>query len=99
MQQFANEAPTPQAATLHEVIRYYVNENERRALESTDGLAAEQVNHDPGQGAWSIGQLLKHQNDLIQLVTETLRLGSTKDLELPDIGWSAGSHCSRIGSR
>ena len=86
MQRFPNEAPTPQAATLHEVIRYYVNENERRAEESVEGLTADQVNHDPGHGAWSIGQLLKHQYDLIGMVTEALRIGSTKNLEVLDIG-------------
>ena len=86
MRQFPNEAPTPQAATLHEVIRYYVNENERRAAESAAGLTPDEVNSDPGHGAWGIGQLVKHQNDLVGMVTETLKPGSTKDLALPDVG-------------
>lgn len=83
---FPNEAITPQDATAHEVIRYYVRENERRAAESAAGLTAEQVNNDPGNGAWSIGGLLKHQNDLLRMLAESIEAGCTKDLGLPDIG-------------
>ena len=83
---FPNEAQTPTAATFHEVIYYYFRENERRAAQSMDGLTVENLNHDPGHGSWSIGMLLKHQLDLIGLITNNLRPGSTNDIEAPDIG-------------
>lgn len=83
---FPNEAQTPTAATFREATLYYFRENERRAAQSVNGLTAENVNHDPGHGSWSIGMLLKHQLDLIGLITNNLQPGSTKDFAAPDIG-------------
>ena len=83
---FPNEAPTPTAATFHEVVHYFFNENERRAAESVDGLRESDVNHDPGHGAWSIGMILKHQVQLIGLMTNNLKPGSVEHLEAPDLG-------------
>lgn len=83
---FPNQAQTPTAATFAEVIFYYFRENERRAEQSTDGLTIENVNYDPGHGSWSIGMLLKHQLDLIGLITNNLNPGSIDDIEAPDIG-------------
>ena len=83
---FPNEAPTPTEASFHEVIRYFFNENERRAEESVDGLSADEVNHDPGHGAWSIGMLLKHQVQLIYLMTNNLQPGSADDVPASDMG-------------
>lgn len=83
---FPNEAPTPTNASFAEVIRYYFNENERRAAESMEGLCLADLNHDPGHGAWSIGMLLKHQLDLINLINNNLKPGSGQDSAVPDIG-------------
>lgn len=81
-----NEAPTPTDASFHEVVHYFFNENERRADESVDGLRESDVNHDPGHGAWSIGMLLKHQAQLIYLMTNNLKPGSADDVAAPDLG-------------
>ena len=86
MKNFTNQAPTPLEASFTEVIHYFHNENERRAAESVAGLTDEQVNHDPGHGAWSIGALLKHQLDLLNLICNNLKPGSTEDLPTPHIG-------------
>ncbi len=86
MKNFPHEAPTPSEATFSETICYFHNENERRAAESVAGLTAAEVNHDPGHGAWSIGALLKHQLDLLNLITNTLKPGSTGDVPAPELG-------------
>lgn len=84
--QFQGEAETPAAPTFDEVIRYYINETERRAAESVAGLSNHELNTDPGHGAWSIGQLLNHQLQLLRLITENLKPGSTSDIPKPNIG-------------
>ena len=83
---FPNEAQTPTGATFRETVYYFFRENERRAKQSTDGLTQENVDHDPGHGSWSIGMLIKHQLDLIGLMTDNLTPGSMKNIEAPDIG-------------
>jgi hypothetical protein len=83
---FPNEAQTPTAANFREAIYYFFHENERRATQSTKGLTQENVNHDPGHGSWSIGMLIKHQLDLIGLMTNNLTPGAIKNIQVPEIG-------------
>lgn len=93
---FPDQAPTPSAATFREVIIYYFNENERRAAESMDGLRTEDLIFEPGHGSWSIGMLLKHQLDLINLINNNLQPGSTEDITVPDIGGAENWHLEAI---
>ena len=44
------------------------------------------INHIPEHGAMTIGKLLNHQNNLIRMMTETLRAGATADLPAADAG-------------
>ena len=83
---FPHEAQTPTGATFTETVHYYFRENERRSTQSTNGLTPENLNHDPGHGSWSIGMLLKHQLDVMGLMIENLKPGSTTDLGKPEIG-------------
>jgi hypothetical protein len=79
-ERYAREAPAPAAPTLHETVRYLFDELQRRAYHSTLGLTDEDLNVDPGHGAWTIGRILQHQLFLVQFMTEKLRRGSTQDL-------------------
>lgn len=94
---YRDEAPAPQAATLHETVRYQFDETQRRAFHSTDGLTDADLSVDPGNGAWSIGQILKHQLFLVRFITETLKPGSTDDIPKenfgPDGAWDLAGMC------
>ncbi len=83
---YVGEAPAPKEPSLHEALVYIYNEIERRSFHSTDGLTNDDLNHEPGHGAWSIGEILKHELGLVRFITETLEPGSTKDLSKPEIG-------------
>lgn len=85
-ERYASYAPSPTKASLHESIRYLFDETQYRAFHSTDGLSDEDVNVDPGHGAWSIAENLKHQVMLTQFIVETLKPGSTGDLPRFDFG-------------
>jgi hypothetical protein len=86
LDRYEHEASTPAAPALHETIRYVFDETQRRAYHSTKGLTAEDLSHEPGHGAWSIGAILHHQLRLVRFITHTLEPGSVEDLPLPDIG-------------
>lgn len=86
IQRYGREAEPPKEASLQETLRYLVDETQRRAYESTKGLTNDELSHDPGQGAWSIGQILNHQLYLMRMVTEFLEPGSTKDIPKSDLG-------------
>jgi hypothetical protein len=96
--QFPGEAPTPQAATLHDALRYQFNETARRSIHSTDGLTNADCNADPGHGAWSVGMILKHHTHLIRFMIDTLRKDGSADLIRPDIGvegdWNLANLCA-----
>ena len=81
-ERYVREAPAPAAPTLHETVRYLFDETQRRAYHSTLGLTDEDLNVDPGHGAFTIGQILQHQLFLVQFMTETLKRGSTQDVPL-----------------
>jgi hypothetical protein len=83
---YEDEAPTPTAANFEEAFAYLFNEQRRRAFNSTNGLTGADLSADPGNGAWSIGEILKHQLQLLRLMAENLEPGSTKDFGKPAIG-------------
>jgi len=87
---YSGEAPTPTAANFDESFAYFFNEQRRRAYNSTDGLTDDDLNVEPGNGGWSIGQILAHQLYLLQLMAENLEPGSTSALFGSQIG-EAGS--------
>jgi len=83
---YAGEAPAPDEAAFQEVIRYIFEEIQRRGYNSVNGLTDEDLNVEPGQGAWSIGEILKHELDLIRFFTESIEPGATGDIMSPDVG-------------
>ena len=83
---FPGQAPTPQAATFEETLNYFFNENEVRAAQSVAGLEDADLNADPGQEAWSIGELLQHQLHLIRMMCENMEPDSTSNLGKLEIG-------------
>ena len=88
---YEHEAPAPEAASWRETIRYLSDETARRAYHSTDGLTDADINVDMGHGAFTIGEILKHQLDLVRFMTETLERHSTKDLPKMEVG-EKGAH-------
>lgn len=68
------------------MLRYSWDEIARRWYHSTDGLTNEDLSHDPGAGAWSIGEIVKHMFVLQVMVIESLEPGSGRGVERPDIG-------------
>ena len=86
LDRYEKEAAAPSAATLFEAVRFQFDEIQRRAYHSTKGLTAEQVDHDPGQGSWSIGAILAHQIRLVTFFTNTLQPGSVEQLPAGSLG-------------
>ena len=58
-ERYAGEAPTPVDASMVETLRFLWDEEMRRGYNTTDGLTGDDINVDPGHGAWSIGEILK----------------------------------------
>lgn len=85
-ERYADFAPSPTEAGLHETIRYLFDEIQFRAFHSTDGLTDDDINVDPGHGGWSIAEILRHQVLLTQFVLDTLKPGCTEDLPQFDFG-------------
>jgi uncharacterized damage-inducible protein DinB len=83
---YAIEAPAPAAANYEETFAYLFNEQRRRAYNSSDGLSNDDLNHAPGHGAWSIGEILSHQLYLLRMMAENLEPGSMAQLPEADIG-------------
>ena len=83
-ERYGQEAPTPSAANAHETIRYIFDETQRRAFASTKGLTETDLEHDPGHGAWPIGNILNHQLFLVWFMLDTLKPGSANDLPRPN---------------
>lgn len=76
LERYEREADPPAETTLRETVRFLFDEIQRRAYQSTKGLTLEQVNFQPDQGGWSIGEILGHQLRLVAFITNTLKPGS-----------------------
>jgi uncharacterized damage-inducible protein DinB len=76
LERYEADARPPAEPTLREAVRYLFDEIQRRAYQSTKGLTPEQVNHQPGHGAMSIGAILTHQLRLIGFITNNLKPGA-----------------------
>lgn len=84
--------PITDEATLHSIIDYLFEEIARRSFQSTQGLNAADLDVDPGQGAMTIGELIKHEHQLLRLILENLQPGASKELPRFDIGGPGGWH-------
>ncbi len=82
-ERYQREAPVPTAPTMRETIRYVFDEIQRRAWHSTDGLVDADLNHDPGNGAMTIGAILHHQLLLVRFYIYNLDPGVLEEMPIP----------------
>ncbi len=96
-ERYQSEAPAPAAATLRETVRFVFDEIQRRAWHSTDGLTDADLNHDPGHGAFTIGDILHHQLGLVRFYIYNLDATALEDLPIPpEVGSKGDWHLAGI---
>lgn len=78
------------SATMHGTVDYLFEEIARRSFQSTRGLTAADLDVDPGHGAMTIGELIKHEHQLLRVILENLRPGASKEVARFEIGGPGG---------
>ncbi len=96
---FPGEAPPPNDATMHETLRYTLDEVLLRWRDSVAGLTNEDLSADPGKGAMSMGLLFHHELGLMRFMTNTLRPDPRPEMSMDGVGeqgaWNIDVMCER----
>lgn len=80
--QYTHEAVSPQEPGTKAVISWLFRDAQRRAYWSTYGLTDEDINHDFGQGARTIGAIVAHQIGLIRFMVAHLNPDAAKQMTM-----------------
>jgi len=83
---YAGPPPNPAQASLHTLVAYAHDEIARRWYHATSGLDQDDFNAEPGNDAWTIGEIYKHQLYLMVMIIENITPGEGKAVPRPDIG-------------
>lgn len=79
---YTREAASPQEAGTKAAISWLFRDAQRRGYWSTYGLTDEDINHDFGQGARTIGAIVEHQIGLIRFMVAHLNPDAAKQMRM-----------------